>query len=386
MLFNSFFKIAKKRLPSLSIYFFIYVFISILLGTSSQKNIEANFQSKSLNICVIDEDNSKASAALTRYLGSIHNLKPLENNPDTLQDHLYYRDISYICTITKGFEEKLLSGESDEVYTCVKIPGSATGYFVDLQISQYTKLLTLFLSGGSSMPEAIEKTDPIISNTAGTESIVFQADTDAVRKEVFFHYQYLPYIFIVIFICGLAPLVITFHEKNIAARTNCSSTSLGSQNIQIVICCILYSLVVWLLFFLIGVFIYKTEMFHANALFAMLNSFAALLIAAALAFFISNFSINFNTANMISNILGLGLAFLCGVFVPQDMLSESVLKIARFLPTYWYIKANNMLGGLSSEAFSLSSFWKAFGIQLLFAAALVSAALALSRLNRQRKQ
>ena len=93
------------------------------------------------------------------------------------------------------------------MYTCVKIPGSATGYFVDLQISQYTKLLTLFLSGGSSMPEAIEKTDPIISNTAGTESIVFQADTDAVRKEVFFHYQYLPYIFIVIFICGLAPLV-----------------------------------------------------------------------------------------------------------------------------------------------------------------------------------
>ena len=73
---------------------------------------------------------------------------------------------------------------------------------------------------------------------------------------------------------------------------------------------------------------------------------------------------------MLAHIVGLSMSFLCGVFVPQSMLSGSVLAVGRFLPAYWYIRANNMLAGFGKEVFDLGFYWKCIGIQFLFAAAM----------------
>ena len=46
------------------------------------------------------------------------------------------------------------------------------------------------------------------------------------------------------------------------------------------------------------------------------------------------------------------------------MLSGSVLAVGRFLPAYWYIRANNMLAGFGKEVFDLSFYWKCIGIDV----------------------
>ena len=45
----------------------------------------------------------------------------------------------------------------------------------------------------------------------------------------------------------------------------------------------------------------------------------------------------------ITNILALGSSFLCGAFVPQEYLGATALKIGKVLPSYYYIKNNNLL-------------------------------------------
>ena len=104
--------------------------------------------------------------------------------------------------------------------------------------------------------------------------------------------------------------------------------------------------------------------------YAILNSLAFLLFTTALSLLISTFSPDDNVLNMLANIVGLSMSFLCGVFVPQSMLSGSVLAVGRFLPAYWYIRANNMLAGFGKEVFDLGFYWKCIGIQFLFAAAM----------------
>ena len=69
---------------------------------------------------------------------------------------------------------------------------------------------------------------------------------------------------------------------------------------------------------------------------------------------------------MISNILGLGMSFLCGIFVPQSMLGEKVLAIGRFLPAYWNVRIVNMLAPYADDALSMRTYWMCIGIQLLF--------------------
>ncbi len=38
----------------------------------------------------------------------------------------------------------------------------------------------------------------------------------------------------------------------------------------------------------------------------------------------------------------LGTSFISGVFVSQEFLGEKVLTIAKFFPTYYYVKVNEM--------------------------------------------
>ena len=72
---------------------------------------------------------------------------------------------------------------------------------------------------------------------------------------------------------------------------------------------------------------------------------------------------------MIANTISLGMAFLCGTFVPFELLSDGVKRVAQFLPTYWYTQAcihiDNNVTGLQGEIFM------AMGVEILFALVLV---------------
>ena len=135
----------------------------------------------------------------------------------------------------------------------------------------------------------------------------------------------------------------------------------------------------------LGAIVFKGAMFTPHALLGILNSFVFLLIAAAITLLVSLFAPDYNTTNLIANIIGLSMAFLGGVFVEQTLLSEKVLTIGQFFPTYWYVRALDMLGGLGKESFDIQFYWKAIGIQLLFAAAIFAITLVTYKIRKQRK-
>lgn len=385
-LFKSFCMIGKRRITTISIYFIIYAVITIILSVTAKDSMSANFRTKELSVCVQDEDNSEASKALISYLGSIHNLSEMENSPEVLQEHLYYRDIDYVLTIKEGFQDKILKGENDSLVTNVKVPGSSAGYFADQQVTQYIQLVQLYLNGGFSMDEALVKTVDSLKNTENVKYVTFDYNNQNGKKEVFYFYQYLPYVFILLLFCGLAPIIIIFQEKDMRNRINCSCAKLLERNLQLALGGGVYSICIWLLFIILGTVVYRGAMFSVSALYAMLNSFAFLLISVAMTLLFSCFDLGanvMNIVNIVSNILGLGMSFLGGVFVPQNMLSDKVLAFARFLPTYWYIRANNMLAGFSTELFDMHVYWNAIGIQLLFALAIFALTLVATKLRRQ---
>ena len=78
------------------------------------------------------------------------------------------------------------------------------------------------------------------------------------------------------------------------------------------------------------------------------------------------------------------MSFLCGIFVPQSMLSDSVLKAGQFLPAYWYVRANNMLFGISGEVFQTRTFLQYLGVECLFAGALFALIFAVQKAKHDR--
>lgn len=367
--FKTFFKISKKYLPSCMLYFCIYVVIMILMSFLAQDSHDNQFQSSSLDIAIIDSDDSKASHALTDYLDQRHTLVALDNDSEVIQDSLFYQKVSYVLVIPEGFEQQLLDGSTKNLVQSSKRKDSASGYFLDTQVNQYLKTMRLYLCAGDSVNDAAKHTADSVKNLEKVTSLSFDKKHSS-SDNLYYYFQYMPYILLLVLTVSLTPILIVFRKKDIENRMDCAPLSPTSKGLALSIGCAIYCLTIWGLFLFIGRIVYGADMFSKNGLLCILNSFIFLLIALAITLLVSTFSPSNNVLNMIANVVGLGMSFLCGIFVPQAILSDNLLRISRFLPAYWYVRITNMFGSYSDEPFSMSLYWKSIGIQILFFAAI----------------
>ena len=98
-----------------------------------------------------------------------------------------------------------------------------------------------------------------------------------------------------------------------------------------------------------------------NSWMAVLNSLIFALFVAMFTIFVSTFQPSSTVMSMIAQALGLGMAFLCGGFVPQTMLGEGVRTVAKVLPGFWYERANDIL--CRDQMGTMGDVWICFAVQ-----------------------
>jgi len=78
------------------------------------------------------------------------------------------------------------------------------------------------------------------------------------------------------------------------------------------------------------------------------------------------------------------MSFICGVFVPQSILSAGLLNVARFLPLYWMVCANQMAIDGVGSVIDTDKLFLCIGIELLFAVAfaVLAAMIKMTRVSR----
>lgn len=390
--FKTFFKIAKKQVRGAVIYLVIFAALMFTMSFQASEEAETRFQKEALNITVIDEDRSEASAALVSYLEGVHHLVELpDNQKETLFDNLYYNWISYVLVIPAGYEERLSGLDTEELVKNSKMADSARGYFVDGQIDEYLSSVTLYLSGGYTLEEALEKTEEAFAKEEAVEVLDFEtASEKPVNSMMIYFFQYFPYIFLSVMISGMGPVLFVFYKKELSSRIQCSAFSSRSVNFQLALGCIVYTLTFWILFMLGALVIYgPSDLFSEKGLLLIGNSLAFLPVGVAITLLLGTVisagvrKSPVSVLNMAANVIGLGMSFLCGIFVPQYLLGDKVLAAAHFLPAYWYVRNSNMIGGLSDEVMSFATYRTCIGMQLLFFAALSAVYLAASRQRRR---
>ena len=387
--FKAFFKSARKHLPVTLMYFLIFCAIAVGAANIGSDPKNSSFKTASLEIGIIDEDNSAASEALCGYLETMHTLTPLPYDSAALLDGLFYRTIDYILILPDGFESKLLSGAKEDLYETVQIPGVYSSAFIDEQIQSFLKTVKTCLAGGFSSDQAFSQATATLTEASNQVQIVEfddEGDDDASMTEIYYLYQFLAYVIVSMILTGLTPILTIFQEKNIAKRASCSSTSLLNRNLQIAFASALYCLCIWALFIITFGVLCGTAIFSEKGLLCIANSFLLLPVGVSLSLVVACFSPSGNTINMINNILTLGMSFLCGIFIPQQILGENVLAFSKYLPLYWYIKNNDMISGFGNDAFDLAAYQNNLGIQALYGIAIFAVALAISKYKSSRQK
>ena len=377
-------KIAKRKLPIVLMY--VWIFIVLLIMFTAYGPQDTSFEEKSLGVCVIDEDNTDASRAVTEYISKSHKLVELENDKDVIIDSLYYTRVDYVLVIKEGYAEKIADGQTDNLFENYQLPDSYAGVYLENDIDLYIRTLNSYIAAGNDAENAAALTAEALDYKIDVtiETFSDEADGATMNQGTYFYFRYLVYILLSVLITMLSGILITILRKEVRDRSNCSGTPSFSQTMQIIAGCIVLVLILWVVFMIIAM-IYKGGILSGNELYAVLNSFVFTLIATAIAILVAALVSNNSVINLVSNIVSLGMSFLCGVFVDQNLLGGTVMRIAKFLPAYWYVRANDIIAGKSEIAFDAGEVMSCIGIQAIFAVALFAVVILVFRTKQTAK-
>ncbi|WP_024861526.1 ABC transporter permease [Ruminococcus flavefaciens] len=365
--FKAMMKVTRKRLPSAMVYIIVFVVISILVTNASTK--DNKFEITKLDICVFDEDDTPESRALIEFLGKSNDMVEIENDRDKIIDALYYKRINYALIINKGYAERLAAGDTADLFGSYHIDENYSVVFMGQFLDEYITSVKAYLTMGMTFDEAIKNTEEALSQSTEVDMLRVDKGGDSHFSVDFAGYfQYMPYILIAAVFIVVCQVLVTMNKKDIRYRTNCSCMQSSKYTFQLFFGSGLFVIAVWLLLIVIGAVLNK-EMYTGRAWYAVLNSFIFSVVVASMAVFVSSFEPKENVLNLITQALSLGMSFLCGIFIPMEVLSDGVLSVARFLPAYWYVKANNMIADI--EPFSRSSVLTCYLVEFGFAVMLI---------------
>lgn len=377
--FNAFMKVMKKHFLTALIFIIVFLFISMQLANNGGEQM--SFEESRLDIVVFDEDGTARSEALRDYISDKHKLVELERDDDVILDALYYEEADAVIVIKKGFAESLAAGRTAELFESYHVHDSYADVFVKNMLNEYVSTVKAYMVAGSDTDSAQTKTREALSKE--TEVKMLSDDNGSEEyTEWFSHYfQYLAYILLAVMISSLGPVLIVMERREIKERTACSGISPMSRVLQIYLGAGVFVLAVWLVFMVAGA-VFIGKMYEGRALLAVLNSFVFTLFSAGTAIFVASLGLKDQAMSLVTQIISLGMSFLCGVFVPQSLLGDGVLKFAHILPAYWYVRANNVLVG-TEVAYSASEVYKCIGIEMIFVVVMFAAAIISARRRRR---
>lgn len=377
--FKAFYKCVLKRITAVVIYVTVFTAICIIMTQTANLNKTYDFQAEQLKIAVFDYDNTPESNALYEYLKDTQQLVNISDDKETIADELFFRNIDYILIIPQGFSSDYTRLEN------IKQAGSTSAYYMDNTINTYLKIFSTYTASGYSADEARQLTKQSLNTGSSAEILTEENESDDLVVSTYMKnfFQYLPYIFIAVIMTSMGGILIIFREKNINFRMKCSALSVTRRNAELSSACISYSLLLWCIFMVLAAIIYRQHIFTINGAMFMLNSLVFLLFTVSITYLVSLFAKNDNTMNVWSNIIGLGMSFICGIFIPAELLSSGVAAAAQFFPASWYIKALKICSSYNNNGADLNKYLGYLGIQLLFTAACFSAALVVSKYKKE---
>lgn len=379
--FKTSFLIFRHNLTSILVYLIGFSILAITLPNNSADPDEDFFSQPDYPIAVIDRDHSETSQAIIEYFNAKYKVVPLEDDPEVLQDELYFANVAYILFIPEQFEKNLQT-EEESYLENIKLPNYMECFYIDLQAEQLVNTIKAYSKAGYSGREAVSKAGELLNTTV--ETTFHRTDNQANQLPSYYYFfKYIPFIFLAVIVLVINFALIAFNQEDIKKRMICSSTSLKNRNIQMTLAVLLCSILIYIIILILCSCVYKTLYADTTYLYYFLNAFAFLLVAISIGYLSGQFA-KLETISSIGTVLSLAFSFLGGVFVPLEVMNEKVLILARFIPSYWYTIANDYLKDLSEVTGTVKTkILTAILLQFCFAAAIFSVALVISKRKQE---
>lgn len=360
------FKTFLKVLKSCKTSIIIYTVLLIIFGGLNMQTSETStsFVSTKPDILIINNDENKGiTKDLINYVKNNSNIINIDNNEDAINDALFYRDVNYIIYIPKNYREDFLNNKNPKIE--IKSTKDYNASLANIMLEKYIKIANIYNTKLDNEEEIIKNINKTLEVNTKVE-LTSKLDTNQLSKATFY-YNFMNYSLLAGLVYVICLILSSFNEQRIKKRTIISSMKTSEHNRKLLLSNGLFAIILWIFYVILGFILIGNVMFSMHGLIYIINSFIFMICSLTIAFLIANLVNNKNAINGIVNVVALGTSFLCGAFVPMEWLPNSVLNIAHILPSYWYIKTNEILKELEVFNFeTLKPIIINMGIVLLF--------------------
>ncbi|MDK7215191.1 ABC transporter permease [Corynebacterium pyruviciproducens] len=299
-----------------------------------------------------------------------------------VDDALYYESLAYAVYLPEGFTAEILAGREPTVG--IKTRGTADSATAEVLVSRFLRLATGYattIHDENALVAAIASSDDITTPVTVTSHL----DQKLLRR-VSQLYNFGSYTLLAGAGYVITMVLAAFTAGPVRRRTVVSSARPLLIDASLAAgCAIVVALLVALNIGLVHTLIPQVAGTGRAGLFA-LNACAYGLPVLALCFLLARLTRNKQAFSAIINVVALSSAFLCGAFIPQEMLPWFVRAVGHVLPTYYYVANNDALATAASiGGGEAATFWANIGIQAAFAVGLWVVAALVGIIRRRGK-
>lgn len=335
-IFKTFLKILNKYKFSIILYTIILIFFA---GFNTKNNDNSyDFTASKPDVLIINKDEDKGiTKDFINYIGRVMNVKSVDE--EMIDDALFYRDVNYIVYIKEGFRENLLEGK--DLALEVKSTGDYQASLAQMLVERYLKLAKISVKGQNDEDKIIELINDSLTNGAEVE-VMSKLETDTINKMTTF-YNFMNYTILASLMQVVCIVMASFKEVNVNKRIIVSAKDYKKFNRELLLSNLSFALVLWIFYLGLSAVLIGSSLASIHGLLLAINSLVFVLLALVISFLIANIVSDKGAIGGIVNVVALGSSFLCGAFVPMEFLPKSVLKMAHILPSYWFIKNNELI-------------------------------------------
>lgn len=336
--FNTVLKIVNKYKFTIILYTVMLIIFGGLNFKTSNNSV--SYVATKPDVFIINEDEEIGiTKDLINYFDKNTNIKDLDTDEESINDALFYRDINYVIYIPKNFRNDFLNGKNPKIN--IKTTKDYNSVLAENLLDNYLKTATIYRNNMLNEEDLIKKVNESINISTKVE-VTSKLDTNTL-SQIAFYFNFLNYSILAGCVYVICLILSSFKEKNIHKRMIISSTNYKKLNNKLLLSMGSIAFILWILYIILAYILLGKVVISEHGIIYIINSLIFMMCALTISFLIGNI-VNSKTAiNGIINVVALGSSFLCGSFVPMEWLPKSVLTIAHVLPSYWYIKTNELL-------------------------------------------
>ena len=345
--FKTYFLILNRYKGTVFLYFAVFLSLTLIMAKVNGADTEKAFEQKRLDVAIVDKDRGSFSEAVEEYFGSYNNITTMKYDEEKITDALYWKKLDYVLVIPDGFSKELENGKWMDL-SCMKVPGYFDSVYFESELQMYLQKLQMLVRNGYTMEEAQKELMKVQKQETKVTLASFVNEKQGDINTHFF--LYVPYLFIAVGVAGIGLVLLRLNGREVKERTECGALPMRNRIGGMVAAIAVFGILLYALVLIIDVILSKGSILHDMRLpWFLLNIFAMLLFGMSLGFFAGMVAKSTDAMNAIVNVVSLVLCFLGGIFVPREFFGGGVGKVAKLVPTYWYVVNNEEIGPLAAH-------------------------------------